>query len=379
MASGHSNQAQPTRQTGDCNVREATLADYGAIREASLRNGIGAPNYLDWERFWKDTPFRSGLSAPLGWVLEEKSQGIVGTFSSVPRIYTYNGEPVRVALARGWAVDPSFRSASIFLANKFFSQKNVDLFLDTTASPQAGAIFKAFKCKEIPGPSCAQVLFWIINYAGFAGSVLRRKQIPHLAALRHVAGPALCCMDLLHRRKARRQQGKVCLLHSFDERFDAFWDVLRRRQGRLLAVRSSAALTWQFRPALESGDVVILAMFEGESLSGYLVMKRYDQEKIGLRRFRIVDIQAVSDEADTVLSLVSAALEHAAQSGVDVLEAMGFNRSKRDLLERFHPHRRMLPACPYLYRVSEDSRSLRNALQEADAWDPSPFDGDAAL
>jgi hypothetical protein len=108
-------------------------------------------------------------------------------------------------------------------------------------------------------------------------------------------------------------------------------------------------------------------------------MKRYDQEQFGLRRFRVVDIQALRDEASTILSLMSAALEHAARCGVDVVEAIGFHESKRNFLERLNPRHRSLPSCPYLYRVSANSRLPLNALHEADAWDPSPFDGDAAL
>jgi hypothetical protein len=144
-------------------------------------------------------------------------------------------------------------------------------------------------------------------------------------------------------------------------------------------VRTSKALNWQFRTALESGDIVILGLLEGGSLCGYLIMKRYDQVRIGLRRFRVVDIQAVRDEANTLLSLMTAALEHAARCGMDVVEATGFHKSKHDLLQRLNPHQRSLPSCLYLYRMGENSQALQDALRNADAWDPSPFDGDSSL
>ena len=146
-----------------------------------------------------------------------------------------------------------------------------------------------------------------------------------------------------------------------------------------MAVRNREALNWQFRPALESGDLCIFGVMEGDRLAGYLIMRKYDHEQYGLRRFRVVDIQVMSDESNTVLSLMSAALDHAARSDADVVEAMGFNKPKHDLLERLNPHHRTLPSYPYLYKVSTDSPMLENALREADAWDPSPFDGDAAL
>jgi len=108
-------------------------------------------------------------------------------------------------------------------------------------------------------------------------------------------------------------------------------------------------------------------------------MKRGDDDRLGLRRFQVVDIQAARDEPDIILSLMAGALEHAARSGVDVVEAVGFHKSKRDLLERLNPHHRTYPSFPYLYKVRADSPALRDALQNTDVWDASLFDGDASL
>jgi hypothetical protein len=371
--------SEPAKQELDCTVREATFGDFEAICHVKRRNGLGPGDYSGWARLWNENPFRFELQVPLGWVLESKTQGIVGTLSNIPRMYLLNHEPVRVAVSKAIAVDPQFRFAAISLADKFFSQSNIDLFLNTTASQQVGVLFKFFGCNEIPGPSCAQVLFWIVNYTRFAGAMLRKQRIPAFAGIRHAAGLALSIRDLANRCKDLYQRKEISLLTSFDERFDVLWDSLRQRRNRLFALRTSEALTWQFRQDLEYGNIVILAVIEGDSLSGYLIMRRYDHEQYGLRRFRVVDIQAIGDESDTVLSLMSAALEHAARSGVDVVEAMGFNRSKHDLLELLHPHHRALPSSPYLYRVSDNSRLLEHELQDADFWDPSPFDGDAAL
>lgn len=374
-----SDKSEPANQEIECSVREATLGDYEAISQVKQRNGLGLGDYLNWARLWDENPFCSALQVPIGWVLESRSQGIVGTLSNIPRMYTFNNQPVCAAVSRALAVDPQFRFAAISLTDKFFSQTNIDLYLSTTASPQAGALYRYFGCSEMPGPSCAQMLFWIINYAGFSGAYLRKARMPAIAAVRRAAGITLCCRDLARWPKARYRKKEICRLFSFDECFDAMWQLLRRRRDRLLAVRTGEALTWQFRPTLESGDTVILGLMEGGSLSGYLIMRRYDQEQYGLRRFRVVDIQTIREDEDAILSLMSAALEHAARIGVDVVEAMGFHKSKHDLLQRLHPHHRLLPSSPFLYRVSKDARPLGDALRQTDAWDASPFDGDAAL
>ena len=69
-------------QETDCSVREAVLGDYEAICQVKLRNGLSSPSYSVWARLWTDNPFRDELQVPMGWVLESKTQGIVGTFST---------------------------------------------------------------------------------------------------------------------------------------------------------------------------------------------------------------------------------------------------------------------------------------------------------
>jgi len=374
-----SSSIQSAVQDLDCSVREATLHDFSAISDVVRRNGLTSTSYDVFARLWNDNPFRSELTVPLGWVLENKAQEIVGTLSNIGRMYIYNDAPIRVASASAWAVDPLYRTSAIFLAKQFFSQKNIDLFLNTTASEGAAEVFKAFRCSEIPDPSYTRVSYWITGYAGFAGSALQRLRIPLLPGLRHATAAALYCRDLMRPGRVRFRPLETCPLDDFDERFDAFWNRLRHRRDRLLAVRSAEALAWQFRPALENGSAAIIALPDGKTLSGYLILMRGDDDRIGLRRFRVIDIQTVCDEADIVLSLMHAALEHAARSGVDVVEAVGFHRSKRDMLEQMNPHHRTYPTCPYLYKVKANYQPLQDVLRNPDVWDASQFDGDASF
>ena len=368
-----------TAQDVDCVVREATFNDFSAISDVVRRNGLTSTSYDLFARLWNDNPFRSELTVPLGWVLENKDREIVGNLSNIGRMYIYNNEPIRVASASTWAVDPPYRTSAVFMAKQFFSQKNIDLFLNTTASEAAAEVFKAFRCSEIPDPSYTRLLYWVTRYAGFAGSVLRKLNIPLLPGLRHAAAAAFYCRDLICPRRVRFRPMETCVLDGFDERFNTFWSLLRHRRDRLLAVRTAQALAWQFRPALEGRTAAIIALPAGKSLSGYMILTRGDDERIGLRRFRVIDFQTIDDEADVVLSLMHAALEHAVRSGVDVVEAVGFHKSKRDLLEQLNPNHRTYPSCPYVYKVKADNHSLQDALRNADVWDASQFDGDASF
>jgi hypothetical protein len=210
---------------------------------------------------------------------------------------------------------------------------------------------------------------------GFAGAALAKKGWPRWM-LKHLAGGALLCAEL-PRRLGGRSGGDVEVLPGFDERFDVFWERLKERRGRLLGLRSRRALDWQFRRVRELGQCAVLGLKGRAGFDGYLVMNRYDEPRWGLRRFRVVDLQVLDDSPARVRLLMEAALAYARRAGAHVVEAMGLSERKRSALDALRPHRRMLASCPYLYKAG--SQALADALARADAWDASPFDGDAAL
>jgi hypothetical protein len=360
----------------DCVLRAASFNDYDGIAAVTRRNGIGSPVFEDWARLWTKNPCWSEMGGPIGWVLENESLGIVGAIGNIPRMYWFDGEPVRAATANAWAVDAGFRHGAVSLAAEFFAQYGVDLFLSTTASSAAGAVYKAFGCEEVLGPSCAEIRYWITGAVGFAGAALKKKGWPRWL-LKHLAGGAIYCAGLPRRPRCGFGGGDVELLPGFDERFDIFWERLKEERGRLLAVRSRLALEWQFRRVRESGECAVLGLKGRAGLDGYLVMNRYDEPRTGLRRFRVVDLQVMDENSGDVRVLMEAGLAHARKMGVHVVEAMGMSKGKRNNLDAMRPHRRMLASCPYLYKAG--SEALAEALAGVDAWDASPFDGDAAL
>jgi len=97
--------SETVKQELECTVREATWDDFEAICQVKRRNGIVPEDCSHWVRLWDENPFRFKHPVPLGWVLENQAQGIVGTFSNIPRTYFFNGEPVRAAIPSSWAVD----------------------------------------------------------------------------------------------------------------------------------------------------------------------------------------------------------------------------------------------------------------------------------
>jgi hypothetical protein len=144
-----------------------------------------------------------------------------------------------------------------------------------------------------------------------------------------------------------------------------------------LAVRSAEVLNWHFKRTHESLGPEILALSEGDELAGYLVMVRQDHLAIGLRRYRVADLQVLDGAPASVRTLMVSALQRAAEQGIHVVEVVGLSAAKREALAALKPLQRKLPSWLFYYRASDPG--LAAALESADVWDPSPYDGDASL
>jgi hypothetical protein len=196
-----------------------------------------------------------------------------------------------------------------------------------------------------------------------------------------MAGPGLWMADRFRRGaiRAAGQKHRTKILDAFDERFDSFWQQLRRQwPGRLLAVRSSAALKWHYHGSAQRGELVIVGADGSDgSLDGYAILVRRDSPPaIGLRRYMIADLQVAREEPALVLALLGGAIDAARARGTHVVEAVGLEAFKRKVLEPTSRVRRF-PCWPYLYKAQ--TPELAKTLESPAVWDPCPYDGDAAF
>jgi len=361
-------------------LRAMTPDDYGPVAELLRRNGLAAAPAEDWRELLVSNPFRDP-DADIGWVLEDHSGAVVGTFGNLQLGYEWNGRPLRAAAAYAWAVDPDYRDDSIKLLRRYMRQPGADLLLTSTASARVGEIFTAVRFKPVPHPDYDRALFWVTNKPGFAGAALRQKRVPLAGLLRFPAGLMLSALDRGARReKASRLDNTGLIVHrldAFDARFDHFWERLRRTPDRLLAVRSAAVLSWHFARLARRGQLAILALEGGSGLDGYLVMFRHDHEAIGLTRYRVADLQVQGEVEAGTRMLLEAALALAAEEGVHALEVIGQSDEKRAALRQRSPRQRQLPSRLFYYRPLDNSLAV--PLGDPGAWDPSPYDGDASL
>ena len=132
-------------------VREAQFADFESIHSMNRRLGQGADSEENWNRLWRDNPAlqETHRKARIGWVLADAGK-ITGFLGSIPLAYRFQGQVLSAAATCRFAVEPSYRGYTHMLVNSFFRQKDVDLFLNTTATVGAGKMMAALRALPVP-------------------------------------------------------------------------------------------------------------------------------------------------------------------------------------------------------------------------------------
>jgi len=291
------------------------------------------------------------------------------------------------ATAAWYAVHPQYRGYGLALAAEFFKQKNVDIWLNTTANEASSKIFQAFQARPVPQEGYTTAYFWVLRPHAFLKAALRkvtrRQDVARVGGA--LASPFLWADIAIRRRKpwaeSRRSptRGDISILDvtDLDEEFDGLWSRKLKEGKRLLALRTRETLRWHFDRSGTGDRVKVLCARRTGRLIGYAIIAREQSVEIDLVRTRIVDIFVEKDEPEIVDRLLSAAHDYATGDGSHVLDVRGFPKNIRQRFLAGKPYSRELPSCTYFYKVLDEG--LRRDLTRSDAWYASLFDGDASL
>jgi hypothetical protein len=374
--------AMKSKSNAHIRVREASLDDHRHITELESRYGLETNTEEEWKHLWVNNPVYKHLaeSWPIGWVLQNPDQGIVGYLGNIPLSYQLESRNLVVASSRSWVVDSKYRSYSLLLLDYFFGQRNVDLYLTTSLNNQAFEGFQSFGPSPVPVGDWNHSRFWITNYVGFLASSLRSKRIRFAKSLSYPLALLPFFRDQLSRRNIGKKgkQGEIQFCSVFDERFDTFWEELKARRTQvLLGSRTREVLDWHFRYGLLRSEVWILCAWKGSRLLAYSIFYRQDTKKFGLKRLRLADFQTLESDELLLLPMLSCALKRCREEGIHMLEILGVGPGKARIIARLAPYRRQLSSWLSFYKTNDPE--LVESLKDPNRWDLSCFDGDISL
>jgi len=384
-------------------LREARFQDYDQIAGLESRFGLEVKPYEEWVHLWQGNPLYRELKTdwPIGWVLEDEDGKIVGSMGNIPFLYELNGRKILVASGRSWVADLAYRSASLSLLDNLIRQRNVDLYLNNTVSHNSVAAVTALECSRVPVGIWDEVAYWITNYLGcfqdivamknyrltrpfafpsWEGSWTRLKSLRARLSkpLSYPLSAAAFLKDHLAKTSLRESDVEVQACPDFDDRFDSFWEELKRNNRHLLlAVRTREVLGWHFKHELLGNRLWIVTVADGPRLVAYVILKKVINRRSGFKQVMLVDYQSLEDSTSMLEPLLSWTLRRCRSEGVHMLEHTGRWLEKGEFIDTAAPYRRKLSTWTYFYRAN--SPELREILNDRRVWAPSLFDSDATL
>ena len=362
-------------------AREASFADYAQIADLEARHRLFRKSNDEWIHLWRNNPaYKHAQDWPIGWVLEDPDRKIVGYIGNVPLFYEFNQERFLAATSRSWVVEARYRSYATLLLDYYFSQKDVHLFLTTSLNAEAFAAYQFFQPSPVPVGRWDEASFWITQYRGFVSSSLISKGLVWARPFVYPLSLSLYLTDRITGTTVIEKQGDTVVerCSRFDERFDYFWEELRRaRPDVLMGVRTQDILNWHFKHALLNDHVWILTATRQSRLIGYSIFYREDTPDFGLTRVRLADFQTLQEDYSLLYSMVRWALEECRRQGIHMLEMTGLRPEKMQYINQLRPRRRKFRSWLSFYKTRH--RYLAESLKDPKAWDLSCFDGDSSL
>jgi hypothetical protein len=360
-------------------VREMQLSDYAAVQKVRQENGLTVLSLEEWNHLNRDNPFVSPEDpVPIGWILEDDREGVVGIYGNFPGRYGWRSQELRAGISHSWAVNRGHRKGSLLLVARYLGQKNVHLLINTSANVEAGRVFETLKALRVPQPDFHWILVWIFRYSAFVESVLRYKKVRGAGYLKPFLAAGLKGMDRLARRNRWKAfSGRVRRIDEFDERFDGFWKQLCASSRQLMAVRHRRALEWHFHLGQREGRIAIFIYETAGRMQGYLILRREEDPALALCRQRVVDLQVLAPGEEALQELFAAAADFARQSGAQILEVVGLSALKRRSLEALAPHRRRMTTWPFWYCAVQPVTGAD--FRNPEVWDPTLYDGDSSV
>jgi hypothetical protein len=268
-------------------LRAASFNDYPQIASLEARFGLEPKNYEDWSHLWLGNPLFRELEPDwdIGWVVENEKKRIVASVGNIPLAYELQGRRLRAASGRSLVAEPEYRSAALLLLDRLIHQPGIDLYVNNTIGPQSAASFSGFGCSRVPVGVWDRAAFWIARYRDFFERLLAGLDYPLPKLLSVPLSAAALLKDGMIRGKLRLGDIEVQNCPEFDDRFETFWEDLRRAHPYLLlADRSRQTLDWHFRNAARSNRLHVPAVVDGHRLAAYAIFDRRDSPRFGLKR-----------------------------------------------------------------------------------------------
>ena len=232
-------------------LRKVSKKDYNKVRKLFKRNQLKMIKFNRWNDLWSRNPALLNKKKWIrGWVIEV----IVGHIGNFPMYYFLNGKNYICSILNGWVVDKKFRSASMILIKKYFSQLNIDFFLGTSFGLKTSKIMEALNVKKVPVEDLDSSLIIILKSSSIIKFFLGNKTFPFK---NFITSFFSIILTILFKKRLNYWENKFSTqniesCNIIDNKFDHLWKKIKlKKKNTLLFQRDKKWLKWHLGPFLK--------------------------------------------------------------------------------------------------------------------------------
>lgn len=224
--------------------------------------------------------------------------------------------------------------------------------------------------------SWTEMRFGVIRPMKFLLLFFRHKVLK----LPQVFGEARCPTTVdEHRIFASSGEWTVCRLKGIDERLKSFWERYLAGNRGIVVSRDMETLNWLFAESIASGNCVLLALYRGKEVEGYVILRPM---ATSVCRWQIIDMIALENAPERLdLLLKGARIFLKRDTRAISMESTGFPEFVQPVLKKYLPHVQKTGHNRFEW-ITDDQDIIAEIKKSGNAqssWFFGPFDGDYCM
>jgi len=350
-------------------VREIKFKDFSQIhnlqKKYNLRSII---NYKD--KILKNYKYFS-KKIPMGWVIEDHGK-VKGCVVNIVKTYCYNHKKILCSASNSLVVDEKYRSYTLNLLRKFFNQKKIDFFLNTTPNEATYKIWKKIGSHDIPQETLYKKLLYIFNSKKTLSFFFKRNKIIAPNFFLNVSSNIL--RKSLIKKKIFDSTSKLKFKRTLKLNKELKFFLksnLNKNKLELNRDKSWFELNYNNRKIQKS---YLFEVRRKNKIIGFCGLIENNIKKFNLKRLSLCDIIIEKNNPKIYEFLLFKLFNMSEIKKYDLIETQGFTNGKHNILKKFAHLSLKNKHYPFLYKVKSPSSNI--FLKKKGIWKLSLVDGD---
>tara|TARA_B100000035_G_scaffold81037_1_gene67950 strand:- start:5664 stop:6731 length:1068 start_codon:yes stop_codon:yes gene_type:complete len=350
-------------------VREVKFKDFIYISKLQSRHNL--KSILKYKNKFVANYSYFSKKNPIGWVLEDKGE-IRGFIGNLIKKYTLKNKYYLSSSINSLVVDKNYRENTYLLLRRYFNQKNISFYFNSTPNDSTFKIWKKLGANEIPQITIERKLLYILKVENLINSYLKKRKfnLPYFAI--NLIGKIINFINFKKKNTKKDPNFNFVEIKQFNNKIKTFLNKSQKKN-KLSLLRDKHWFDMNYSKTNIKESFLYLIL-KKKKIIGLIGLIENNNNDINLKRLELADFIIHKDDKNLYDNIINNIFLNPKFKKYDVIEAQGFSKEKFEILKNFFHFNFKLKSFPFLYKSKNKKIDLM--LKNTNIWDFSLIDGD---